>query len=167
MFLMFYRSRQSIHEKTYRLLSIWNNLKVSTHFIRNIFLCFLSYKYYTCFYLKRLLLLLWLVIIQIITMACYFVDHFFYSTRFHFSTEAVFRTQFRCLFRTQSNIYDRTFCDNNYGLKAVSTAYTIYPTKVRPRSKYACPLQMKIVQMYIQNSVRNLRWSFFAIIITD
>ena len=76
---------------------------------------------------------------------------------------SVLRKQFKCLFRSQSKIYDRTFCDSNYRLRAVSAAYAIYPRNVQPR----CPLQMKIVQMHIQNPVKNLRWSFFAIIITD
>ena len=145
-------------------------------------------KYFLMFSFLQILYLLLFAKIIIVIMTCYYSDYhygllfrgsFFLLYKISYQYRGCFqnivkqlkwsvlRKQFRCLFRTQSNIYDRTFCDNNYRLKAVSATYTIYPTNVRPRSKYACPLQMKIVQMHIQNSVKNLRWSFFAIIITD
>ena len=72
---------------------------------------------------------------------------------------SVLRKQFRCLFRTQLNIYDRTFCDNNYRLRAVSAAYAIYPTALPPTNEnssdaYSEPSQKSKMELFCDNNYR-------------
>ena len=70
---------------------------------------------------------------------------------------SVLRKQFKCLFRTQSNVYDRTFCDNNYRLRAVSAAYAIYPTALPPTNEnssdaYSEPSQKSKMELFCDNN---------------